>query len=1024
MISKRLGLKLFIEGIEVPVIGATVQITRSSPAVASIQVVSLDEIHRFKKQTMVHLFYYDVTAKTYDFTNPENYKLLFTGELIGIEFNANPSARMTVLKCADFTINWDKAYQYMITYGPNGNVLTPEGANYGAGDTKFNNIIDGHAAVMLRYLNKTPTTPGLQGLKGLVGGIVSFIEAFGGVDKHTNGVNDYFAISELKNHVLQQIVAEDNDDTARNLFDAKEFMEWLERGVTTLGELCRLSDMINMLFKYIYYEYVTNVTPLYTPGTTRSPDAITLNTKINNGIDEAILDLKDDKIIENIKLRAQHAMGVIRVLIDMSTNEKQKNIMISVLDNLNKLSTSDEYTKAVITLITSTKKLLSGAKTKNEIKKSTLKADRLGSFIFKPECPFVAVPRCNVIFPEHKTQWSYSSNFLNEYTRLRLQSGMAFIGNDKLLADYSYAPSRKEIAALAKEQGTYGVRALLPWEKFSGIQPKFEYLNEINYVANKRQKELQKGTVRLIENKNKGKNLSADNVTKIAVSLKQKAANFNFFKARFGGRSMNISMRFNPFLVAGFPALVLSRPFFINEEDIKGIAKKQGFALDKVSDQDIVSNIDDYSTLLEAPMHYVGYIDTLVHAVDQSGGTTTCNLSYVRTHKLDNDDFLSLQQAKVTKELNIEMVQTQYDITEAINRGDQSMIKLIQDLTYQNVEPAPTSKGQSVIIGLADLDLATEQVDLKPKLNISAVDVVSTNLRVNSTNKDVKSVGYIKTRQVDGGTIQIPTQYGKLAPGKKGPKGTIKEVQIVDDTILSVNGKNCWKTVILYEEKKTNQKIRPIPIEEIIRPNWFSPLYSNLYIGENIYKKFLGTGSIVDQLVFQSQSGLSLQGLADKKQALEALSNFTIDTTDTLRTPDAKLYDIPSVATAADILAFQYGRAIQTNADIERFVDDYTGRPVASMIDIFGTPDLEYRRVGDRLEIVSGKPGFHSTAVAKFGDLVGIIDNPDLALPSRFGDGKTSTISRTNDPRPDRQRIVEEYAEKLRSTEPVVSLEG
>jgi hypothetical protein len=1013
-----------MEGLEVPVIGATVQVSRSAPATATIQVVPLDILDNLKEQTMVHLFYYDLTTKDYDFSKLENYKLLFMGELVGVGFQSTPSGRVATLRCADFTINWDKVYQYMITYGPNGNVLTPEGGNYGAGDTKFNNIMDGHAAVMLRYLRRTPTSPGLQGLQGLVGGIVSFIEAFGGVDHHTNGVNDFFAISELKNHILQQIVAEDNDNTATSLFSAKEFMEWLERGVTTLGELCRLSDMINMLFNYIYYEYVTNVNPMYTPGNEQFRQS-SLNLKINESINEAILGLRDDGIIQNIKERLQHGISILDVVVVLTENEKQKKLLKDALDNMKAIVEETQYSKAVSAKLTSTKKILELSKSKDVLKKDTVKAPRVGSYIFKPECYFVAPPRCNVIFPEHRTQISKDNNMLNRYTRLRLQSGMAFIGNDKLLADYCYAPSRQEVESYAKEQGSYGVRALLPWEVYSGIQPKFEYLNEINYVANKKQRELQKGTVRLIENKAKNKNTGQDNIIKAAVALKQKAANFNFFKARFSGRRMNVNTRFNPSIIAGFPALIINKPFYITDEDIKNVASKMGFSLDKISEQDIVSNIDKLAQLLDAPMHYIGYVDTVIHTVDQSGGTTNCALSYVRTHKITDDDYLQLKQAQVVKQLNTKILSTQYDITDAQNRGDAASIKLLQDLTYQNIEPAPSIKPQIEESGMDAFDITNiTKSTLLPKLNISGIDTIRTDLRTKNTNKDIGGVGYTKTREIDGGTIEVPTQYGILAPGMKGPKGTIKEVQIVDSTLLELNGKRSWKTIILYEEVVSKEILKSIPIEEIIRPNWFSHLYSNLYIGDGVYQKYFGSGSIVDQLVFQSQSGLSLQGLADKKAAIQSLSNFSLETTDTLKTPDAKLFDIPSVETAANILAFQYGRALQENADIERFVDDYTSRPVANWVDILGSPDLQYRKVGNQLVVEKGKPGFHSAAVAPFGDLVGLVDNPDAALPSRFGDKKVNVISRKVDPRPGRRKVVEEYVNQLRSTESVVSLEG
>jgi hypothetical protein len=264
-----------------------------------MQVVPLDEIHKLKAKSMVHVFYWDFNKGDIKFDDLENYKIIFSGEIIGIEFQKTPNGRAAILQCADFTVDWDICYQYMITYGPNGNVLTPEGANYGAGGSMFDNIINGHSGVLLSYLRRRPKSPGLQGITGLMGGIISFIEAFGGISKHSAGVNDYFAICELKHKILQQVIAEQNDDTARRLFDEKHFMEWLERGVTTLGELCRLTDMIRLLFKYIYYEYVTNFTPMYVPG---SGQNISLNKtlKINHVIEGTINRLFDDQNISRV----------------------------------------------------------------------------------------------------------------------------------------------------------------------------------------------------------------------------------------------------------------------------------------------------------------------------------------------------------------------------------------------------------------------------------------------------------------------------------------------------------------------------------------------------------------------------------------------------------------------------------------------------------------------------------------------------------------------------------------------------
>ena len=58
-IGKPLKLRLFLEGQEVPVISATVSIGYNGPAVASVQILPIDEGLTFKPRTMVHLFFLD-----------------------------------------------------------------------------------------------------------------------------------------------------------------------------------------------------------------------------------------------------------------------------------------------------------------------------------------------------------------------------------------------------------------------------------------------------------------------------------------------------------------------------------------------------------------------------------------------------------------------------------------------------------------------------------------------------------------------------------------------------------------------------------------------------------------------------------------------------------------------------------------------------------------------------------------------------------------------------------------------------
>jgi hypothetical protein len=138
--------------------------------------------------------------------------------------------------------------------------------------------------------------------------------------------------------------------------------------------------------------------------------------------------------------------------------------------------------------------------------------------------------------------------------------------------------------------------------------------------------------------------------------------------------------------------------------------------------------------------------------------------------------------------------------------------------------------------------------------------------------------------------------------------------------------------------------------------------------------------------------------------------------------------DIPSVEQAVDALAYLYGEVRRMGLDVHKFVADYTYRPIATMYDIFGSQDLEYDVVPgaaanksktggvtlDQLQLKQGTPGFHSTAIAPYGDLIGLLDNPDLELPRLLKQGgKNAPLDPSIDPRPGRRERVQNYADEL-----------
>jgi hypothetical protein len=1094
-IGQQLKLRLFLEGIEVPVIAATVQVNLNSPATSAIQVIPLDSIMNLKARTMVHLFFYDYTNDLPDATppgaGPENatdapiplsdYCLLFSGEVVGLNMQKTPLGRAAMLQCADFSTYWDTCYQMMITYGPNGNFLTEESAIWAGGSSLFNDIIDGHSAVMNSYLNSKPKTPGLQNVKGLMGGIISLLEAMGGVPNHTAGINDFFTIAELKNHLLQQITAEQNDNTAQRLFDEKEFMAWLERGITSLGELVTFRDMMKLLFNWIYYEQVPVTSPLYVSGVQQTTSTKTAKVTSTYSYPKTVDDLLTQKALD-AQNQAQGDTGLDsptlanEFIANLNTVVLTPGMNPDVTKNIKKaISFASNIANVPLGTVspktpsnwTSVANALNAARVagKNQTKTTTStktassppELDRLQTQVFRPDCFFAAPPKCNVLFPEQYTSFSYSRNFLQEVTRLRLQTGMTFIpSNEKLLASYHYAPDLAEIRDLAKKQGVAGVRALLPWEKFSGILPKFELVSEVNYIANKREQQIKK------------------NVVGQAVNYAQRAANFNYLKYRFAARSMEVSGKFNPFIVAGFPGLLITQPFILDPAAVGDALSKAGVAGVQPQDtQDIISNIGVLAAAFNAPTQYLGMIATLTHQVGQEGGTTNVTMTHARSHRITEDDFLSLYAAQKQTGTQLTEVNTVLDAATLLSQGDYKNLKFLIDISPPDAVAEATQiaqqnqQAQSTIQPYGSQQpLQQFQATSRPSANYrpTALDSVAPILQapvidlsssVQASSTLVQPTGNIPLRGLttqgqrpNGTAILIPATSGKLRIGGKGPKGgTITQIQLASDQVVAITiqdlnfaeqGKTgrkqtassalkqkssatdyVWQKAIIYENLPNNKTTRPIPVEESLRPPWFSALYSNLYIGDNIYQPFFGTGSLVDQAVFSTPFGTGATG-ANKQQQEQLASQIKaadgniqqIQQILSSATPE-QLSDIPSIEQSADALAYLYGEIRRLNLDVHRFIADYTHRPIATLENIFGTQDLNYTQNGNTLTKTAGVPGFHSTAVGPFSNLVGLLDNPDLELPRLKLKGKKFAISKGLDPRPDRRAAVQTYSNDI-----------
>ena len=296
--AQRLKLRLFVEGVELPIIACQVETHPNSPLVATIQIPPLSEGTRLLPRSLVHVFFLDfyetanpnvltrgqgstpaptANPSAYaqgqaqhpdapsidDYTN-QKYKLLFTGELVAFKWTKNASNRSLVLQCLDLSNYWDYAYQWNNTdiFGPGIKAL------FSGGSTNlFTDFLTDEGSIILQLLRKPSRN--YPKLKGLLAGLVSLLEAMGGsyyTKSAIGGLNLFFSIAELRLHISQMITAYDKDPTSANLMSADGYDGLFGRTLGNLGAQVSFRDALNAIQGMIFHETYAQPCPLYAPG--------------------------------------------------------------------------------------------------------------------------------------------------------------------------------------------------------------------------------------------------------------------------------------------------------------------------------------------------------------------------------------------------------------------------------------------------------------------------------------------------------------------------------------------------------------------------------------------------------------------------------------------------------------------------------------------------------------------------------------------------------------------------------------
>ncbi len=1064
--GRTLGLRLFIEGIEVDVVSATVDAGIQRPSTASIQIPACDAAHRMEPRTLVHLFYMESgyyigdsndkpapsvnsnpttsgkspldKAKPYKFLDTadlSNWRLLFAGEILGYGYTRVGELRHIVLNCGDFTNYWDSIQLYwgkekLGSHSYKRTTFT--GASHvRAGKRKATSSYD-----IVKLLMARPST--IPNLPGMLGGIVNLLESAVGVydlgaKKRYRGVNDFLSQAELRLKLTRTIAASPNDDSSSQFLNTKSFKRYMSQVSRRMNSTASYLALAQTLLGKCYHQWASlTAPPLIEAGeevkvryvVAKGPLKFTKKKDRELfGSVRATYDIYNKRVVDNIrdgKALAREANTVDKdthkfvssggkAVVDESgvkdfskaadeTGLWEKDFSVGTSEYRQDLEPGDPMHTALYTLEKAKKEHIEhvrkdkagnfkdrasnisadGSKVeeinfllekvmKGLIRKGKGKArfatrkiklgSRLHMSLFTPDIYMVPPPTCNVLFPDHYSSISFSRRWMSEITRLWMH-GRTERGKDK--KDVYFSPNTDILASAnnsidATQAVKKGVSFLMNHEIMTGIIPKIEGLGDNDIFARLHKRTVDKSSKKRKQDAAEGRDMAGQAIFSPQEHL-QRASNYLFFAKRYGSRSMNVTARFSPQIIVGVPCLIL--------DPMRGERSRFGKA-----------NAEN-----QAPLgtHYLGVVAAIRHVINASGGAqTTLQLNKCRAHNEGVDLFAppdgygyarteKIQRRRVRKKVAQGVVPLKGEGPGGdaiIDKNDFSNLYTeTRKGEYIEQNKFKGTKGKSYTMSITRFDF-----DSKIETNTSPAHGQFTG--------DV-GTGPVQPQDRHGRSLLVAESEGSFIP-----LGVYVDI-------------NETKTI-------TNKTPVKFSFEGTTTPPWFSPIYMPASIGEQFYKKMFGCKSILDSAIL-ADFGEQGSGVAVAAEGQHIVSFDTDDGSGIkeVAIPSQLLNQAETIQVAAENLAEFWLGLNEINADIDLFIDVYTNRKYANILEVLGNTNPHMLvtahngvppKIGDtRID------GFHGFAFGDFDQFDKFpeyepLSNLDLKTPKRRIDPRMDT---------------------------------
>jgi len=1009
-----LKLRMFLEGIEVPVVAIQTQSAPNSPTVATIQIPPLAEATRFHARTMVHVFFLDIykespaiftTGSDSTFQSglstdsPRNevepvtpgqegsmsgsqqdaaasqWKLLFGGEIVGWTWTKTPVNRSIILQCEDWSNYWDTAYQADNTsiFGPDIKAVFS-----GASTNLFTDMLfpgQSHIITQIVSSGRCNTYPDL---KGLAAGIIRLVEAVGGsyyvfpggdrkqAPQRVAGQNIFFSYNELRVHLTQLIGCAGKDETSERLLRVQGYTGLFNRSLGGGGGLTSIRKAITSLSKIIFYEMYPQPCPKYRPGSNNSPTGTRRVSMKDHPQFGQFCTVAQD-IASAAQLTMEDIAGV-RVGPPLEPSE-HRAIMSSWVNSIRDMQKQLLQSRA----------RMSGVPEPMPSKFSVA-ATKFGRAV-------TAVQKLK--FTEAEAELKASIDEL----RIAFESTTLMgTGADRRPAQlfqhlfrpdvWFCAPPRCNVL-FPEQYGTLSYQRMLLQEptRFM-LKTNDELLGENMFTdqfyfspkgdttAKDRLKwqtilkngllmhERFTGILPVFEKMGEFNVFASrtfgekrDGLEK--VGLAQRTANFLYFRHRFNARRMTVDGKFNPYVAVGMPGLILDR--WVDEESLARHAELRA-QVAEMTGKDLPT-IESSAALGTS---FLGNFTQVVHQVSnpEQVGSTNITITFPRQ-----------------PEENVELLGTVPEadrVRRRVDGGDARKTTVIAAFTPPALFSLGPNGGKIVVVVDATMEY----------MGRSDVPYFSSGERKTTIWRRANV------------PVGIPTTANET--------GSEAVMAVVDDPDRSIIF-SAYK--ITEEIPRYRVEEMKLPAEEYIRPGWYGSLWTNKKIG-GVYQDLLSTGAITDPQVVQDYGRTDAQ-LHDE--------GMWVDMEERGRpTGDESFSQLPlldegaSIQDASEYLTTLYSYIKRAGIDVDEFIGAYTWRPIASMLDMFGSHDLEYSADGE--VIVSGVEGFHSRAFGPYQNLFGLVD---AEISTIIGVKRDDTAAAQLDTRLEKRQQVERYVTSL-----------